>query len=145
MSMSQTLSVVFTPIDTTDYTTASMSVSLTVTPGPLASVSPSSINFGTLSLGTITIKTVTVTNQGNAPMSITDPRLSIVSGGDSNEFVMVNLCPKTLAAGKSCTIVVTFIAGPYYNPQTATINVTDNAPGSPQTVNLTATVVSRKP
>jgi sugar lactone lactonase YvrE len=142
MATSQTLSVFFTPNDTTDYTTASMSVPLTVTPGPLASVSPSSINFGTVYLGTITIKNVTVTNLGNAPMTITDPLLSIVSGGDSNEFVMVNLCPKTLAAGKSCTIVVTFIAGPHYNPQTATINVIDNAPGSPQTVNLTATVIN---
>jgi sugar lactone lactonase YvrE len=142
MSTSQTLSVLFTPTDTTDYTTASMSVPLTVTPGPLANVSPSSINFGTVYLGTITIKNVTVTNHGNAPMTITDPFLSIVSGGDSEEFVMANLCPKPLAAGKSCTIAVSFIAGPFYNPQTATIQVIDNAPGSPQTVNLTATVIN---
>ena len=142
MTTSQTLSVLFTPTDASDYTTASMSVPLTVTPGPLAGVSPSSIDFGTVYLGTITIKNVTVTNLGNAPMTITDPFLSIVSGGNSNEFVMANLCPKPLAAGKSCTIVVSFIAGPHYTPQTATIQVIDNAPGSPQTVILTATVIN---
>ena len=139
---SLTLSVLFTPTDTTNYTTASMSVSLTVTPGPLASVSPSSINFGTVYLGTITTKNVTVTNQGTAPMTITDPLLSIVSGGNSKEFVALNLCPKSLAAGKSCTISVIFVAGPFYTKQTATLKVMDNAPGSPQTVALSATVIN---
>ncbi|MGA3023791.1 MAG: choice-of-anchor D domain-containing protein [Bryobacteraceae bacterium] len=139
---SQTLSVLFTPTDTTNYTTASRSVSLTVTPGPLASVSPSSLAFGTVYLGTITVKNVTVTNQGTGPMTITDPLLSIASGGDSNEFLIVSLCQVPLAPGKSCSIVVTFVAGPYYNPQTATLSVKDNAPGSPQTVSLTATVIN---
>ncbi len=142
MNASQTLSVLFTPTDTTDYTTASMSVPLSVMPGPLAIVSPSSIDFGTVYLGTITIKSVTVTNQGNAPMMVTDPFISIVSGGDSKEFVMLNLCPKPLAAGKSCRIDVAFVAGPHYNPQSATIQVIDNASGSPQTVKLTAMVIN---
>ena len=142
MTTSQTLSVLFTPTDTTDYTTANMSVPLTVTPGPLASVSPSSINFGTLYLGAIVAQNVTVTNVGNAPMTITDPIFSILHGGDSNEYGAVNLCPKSLAAGKSCTIAVGFVAGPFYNPQTATLSVRDNAPGSPQTVALSATVIN---
>jgi hypothetical protein len=139
---SQTLSVLFTPTDTTDYTTASLSVQLTVTPGPLASVSPSSINFGTLYLGAIVTRNVTVTNVGNAPMAITDPFFSILQGGNSNEYGAVNLCPKSLAAGKSCTITVGFVAGPFYTPQTATLSVRDNAPGSPQTVALSATVIN---
>jgi hypothetical protein len=46
-----------------------------------------------------------------------------------------------LAGGSHCTISVTFIAGPFFNPQTATLSITDNAPGSPQTVTLTATVI----
>jgi uncharacterized Zn-binding protein involved in type VI secretion len=44
--------------------------------------------------------------------------------------------------GKSCTISVSFFAGPYYNPQTAVLSIVDNAPGSPQTVSLTATVIN---
>jgi len=108
----------------------------------LAYVSPLNIDFGTVYLGTITTKGVTVTNQGTAPMTISDPLLSIVSGGNSHEFAAVNLCPKSLAAGKSCTISVSFVAGPCYTPQTATLRVSDNAPGSPQTVALTATVIN---
>jgi sugar lactone lactonase YvrE len=139
---SQTLSVVFTPTDTKDYTNAKMSVPLTVTPGPLASVSPSSINFGTVHLATITVKSVTVTNVGNAPMTISTPFFSILSGGTLSEFVAVNLCPSSLPAGKSCTIEVSFIAGPCYSPQTATLSIVDNAYSSPQKVVLSATVIN---
>jgi hypothetical protein len=110
--------------------------------GPLASVLPSSVNFGTVYLGTITVKSVTVTNVGNAPMTITTPFFSILSGGDPSEFAEVNLCPKSLPAGKSCTIEVAFAAGPYYTLQTATLSVTDSAYNSPQTVTLTATVIN---
>jgi hypothetical protein len=138
---SQTVSVAFTPADTTDYTSANASVALTVTAGPLASVSPTSIDFGTLYLGSIVTRNVTVSNVGNAAMTITNPFLSQLHGGNSNEYVVVSLCPKSLAAGKSCTMTVAFVAGPFYAPQTATLNVMDNAPGNPQTVTLTALVI----
>ena len=39
-------------------------------------------------------------------------------------------------------MTITFIAGPFYTPQTATLTVTDSSPGSPQTVPLTATVIN---
>jgi len=108
----------------------------------LGIVSPASLNFGAVYLGTITIKSVTVTNYGTAPMTITDPLLSILSGGDSHEFVALNLCPRSLAAGKSCRIEVAFFAGPNYTLQTAVLNVVDSAPGSPQSVLLSATVIN---
>jgi hypothetical protein len=82
-----------------------------------------------------------VKNVGNATLTIKDPLIAIVQGGNSDEFITVNLCPASLAAGKSCTMTVTFIAGPFYNPQTATLTINDNAAGSPQTVMLTATVI----
>ena len=104
-------------------------------------MSPSTINFGTVSLGSITTKTITVTNIGTAPVTINQPILSIVKGGNSNEFVAVNLCLTPLAVGKSCTITIAFLAGPYYTPQTATLEIMDNAPGSPQPVTLSATVL----
>jgi len=75
-------------------------------------------------------------------MTISDPFLAILSGGDSKEFAALNLCPKSLAAGKSCTIDIIFVAGPHYTPQTATLSVMDNAYGSPQTVALCATVIN---
>lgn len=109
--------------------------------GPVVTVSPTSINFGTVPQGSITTKTVTVTNTGNAPVTINQPLISIVHGGNSNEFVSVNLCPSSLAAGKSCIITISFVAGPYYTPQTATLQIMDSAPGSPQMVTLSALVL----
>jgi hypothetical protein len=134
--------ITFTPSDANDYLGATGSVSVTVTPAPEVSISPSNINFGTLYLGAIRLGTVTITNTGNAALTISDPLLAIVKGGNSNEFATLNLCPKSLAAGKSCTMVVTFVAGPFYTPQTATLTIKDSAAGSPQTVPLTATVIN---
>ena len=116
--------------------------SLTILSGPLATVSPSSLNFGTLYLGQIAEQSVTVTNTGTSALTISDPFLFDVGNGDSREFIALNLCPRNLGAGKSCNIYVAFIAGPSYNQQTAILKVTDNAPGSPQSVNLTATVIN---
>jgi hypothetical protein len=109
--------------------------------GPLVTVSPSSIDFGTVPQGTITTKTITVTNIGTAAVTINQPFISIVKGGNSNEFVSVNLCPSSLAAGKNCTMTISFVAGPYYTPQTATLQIMDNAPGNPQQVTLSALVL----
>jgi len=108
----------------------------------LGTVSPPSLEFGTVYLGTITIKSVTVTNYGAAPMTITDPLLWIPSGGDSNAFIAANLCPKSLAVGKNCRIDVAFLAGPNYALQTAILKVVDSGPGSPQEVFLSATVIN---
>lgn len=108
-------------------------------------VAPSSIDFGTLYLGDIAIRDVTLTNTGTTPITVTDPLLSIVQGGNSSEFVQLNLCPKSLAAGSHCTITIAFVAGPFYTPQTATLSIADNAPGNPQTVMLTATVIDPQP
>jgi hypothetical protein len=136
-------SVTFTPSDANNYLGTTVSVSVTVIPVPIASISPSAgINFGTLYQGSIVTKNVTIANIGNAAMAISAPLISIVSGGDSSEFVSVNLCPKSLAAGKSCTMTVTFLAGPLYKPQTATLKINDNAAGSPQLIPLTATVIN---
>jgi len=129
-------------MDATDYNTANAMVALTVTAGPVANVAPASIDFGTLYLGSIVTRNVTVSNVGNAAMTITNPFISLLHGGNSNEYAVVSLCPKSLAAGKSCTMTVAFVAGPFFTQQTATLNVMDNAPGNPQPVSLTATVIN---
>ena len=138
----QILSAQFSPVDAADYNQASINMPLTVTPAPLAAVSPTSIDFGTVYLGSITSRTVTVSNTGTSAMTISAPFISILRGGNSNEFVAINLCPSTLSAGKSCNISIQFIAGPFYTAQTATLNLKDNAPGSPQGVTMTAIVIN---
>jgi FG-GAP-like repeat/Bacterial Ig-like domain (group 3)/Abnormal spindle-like microcephaly-assoc'd, ASPM-SPD-2-Hydin/FG-GAP repeat len=136
-------SVTFTPADTADYATVTGSVTVTVKEGggPVATVSPTVIDFGTLYLGSVVTKTVLVTNTGTAAMTISNPPIAIVGGGNSKEFISLNRCPRSLAPGKSCTMTVTFVSRPFYMQQTATLTIDDNAPGSPQTVALTAKVI----
>ncbi len=138
-----TCSVIANQASNSNYLAApQLIVTVTATSGPVITVSPSSINFGAVAVGSISTKTVTVSNTGNAAATISTPRISLLQASNSNEFVMVNLCPSSLAAGKSCTITVSFVAGAYYStPQTATLQVMDNAPGSPQPVALSATIL----
>jgi len=125
-----------------NFSGSSTIVQQSVTAGPVAQLSASSLNFGTVYFGTITTQTVTLTNIGSATMTVSGPILSDVGGGNSIEFVALNLCPKSLAVGKSCNIYVSFVAGPIYKPQTAILKVMDNAAGSSQLVNLSATTIN---
>lgn len=80
---------------------------LIITPGPVASILPSSVNFGDVRLLTKAVRDVTLTNTGAAPMMLT--RVDLESTGSSpDEFKVSNQCPTALSAGKSCVIVVTF-------------------------------------
>ena len=136
----ETLKVVFTPTDSKDYNIVDKTVSLPVS---VIKVSPTSINYGTVKLGSVTTRDVTVTNLGTAAVKISNPLVSILTSGDSREFVAQNLCPASLAAHKSCTIKVEFVAGAFYHQQSATLSVMDSSPGSPQNVSLTA--LTKKP
>jgi len=136
----QTLSANFTPYDTTDYSSASTSVPLVVNAVPLATVAPTSISFGTFYPGGIAAKIVTITNTGDAAMTISDPLIAIVQGGQY--FVVVNLCPKSLAAGKSCTMIASFVAGTGTGQEMATLTIKTNVPGVQPTVTLSATVIN---
>ena len=135
-------SVIANQAGTANYTTAPTVTKNVTATGPVIALSSSAIDFGTVYLGSITTKNITVTNTGTAPATINQPFLSVVQGGNSNEFVAANLCLVPLAPGKSCTITIAFLAGPYYTPQTATLQITDNAPGSPQPVTLKALVIN---
>jgi hypothetical protein len=140
---SGTVTVTASQAGNTNYNPAPrVTQSVVVTAVPLATLSPSSVNLGTVYLGSITTQTVTLTNTGDATMTLKgNPIISILQGGDSSEFVAVNLCPSSLAPGKSCNITVTFVAGPFYNSQTAELTVNDSAAGSPQSVMFTALVI----
>jgi hypothetical protein len=98
--------------------------------GPVASFNPSSVNFGNVNVGSQSSpETVTLSNTGNATLNIA----SVTVSGD---FMVLNLCQSTLAAGKSCSIDL-FFKPATGGTLTGTLTVTDNALGSPQTVGLT--------
>ena len=100
------------------------------------SVSPTSLAFGNQSLGTpSTAQTVTLSNTGNAALSITS---LVLTGANAGDFAQSNLCGTSVAAGSNCTISVTFTPS-VIGAEAASVSITDNASGSPQTVSLSGT------
>jgi len=102
---------------------------------PAASLSPTSLTFGTQATGTTSLpQTVTLSNTGGSPLSIS----SIATTGD---FAETDDCSTSVAPGANCTINVTF------TPQqtgsaTGTLSVSDNAANGPQTVGLSGSGAS---
>ena len=119
----------------------------TGTPGTATvTVTPSSLTFGSQALTTTSAPlSVTVTNTSTGTVNFTG---FTVSGEDAGDFGVPlpntsSGCSATgtLAAGGSCTISVVFT--PQANgTRTATLNIADNATGSPQTVALSGTGVT---
>jgi len=119
--------------------TATQNYTLTINnPAPIASLSPTSLAFAAQVSGTTSAaQTVTLTNTGNAPLSITGTGISI-SGANATDFAQTNQCGTGVAAyGGSCAINVTFTPSlSEAGSETATLNVADNAGGTPQQVQL---------
>jgi hypothetical protein len=96
-------------------------------------LSTTSLTFGNTPVGlTSSPQTITVTNPGGVALSITSIGLT---GANPTDFSLVTTCGPSLAAGGSCTAVVMFTPLTSGN-LSASVTVTDNAPGSPQTVSL---------
>ena len=130
-----TLSATLTTTDSAGTQTAALSGT-----GIAAAVSLStaSLGFGNEGIGVPSkAQTVTVTNKGNANLTITAVSFT---GTNPLAFTETNTCAAAVAPNATCAISVTFDpkgAG----ARTATLNITDNAIGSPQTVALTGTGV----
>jgi len=101
--------------------------------GAVAQLSATSISFGDQVVGvSSTPHAVTLTNTGNIALTITS---ITISGTNSRDYSQTNTCGTSVSAGGSCTITVTF-KPLTLGTRSATINITDNAPGSPQQVAL---------
>jgi uncharacterized repeat protein (TIGR01451 family) len=111
--------------------------------GSTLKFSSSSLNFGTIYSGTSALRALFVTNTGSSMVTFTKFSVASISGDDSAGFFGVELCPNTLNAGKSCTIIMSFTADVNATAtHAANLVITDNASGSPQTVPLTAMVIN---
>jgi len=116
----------------TDYV-YSFSVLLQI---PLASLSSTSLNFGNEVVGTTSAPDqVTLSNPSGLALTISS---IAVTGTNTADFSQTNTCGTGLAAGASCTITVTF-KPTQIEPRSASITITDNAAGSPQTIGLSGT------
>jgi len=86
---------------------------------------------------TSTPRTITLQNTQTVPLSIT----SISASGDFAQTLKCPITPKTLAAGSSCTISVTFTPTAL-GTRTGILSVNDDGANSPQTVQLSGTGVA---
>lgn len=157
-SISCTLSVTFTP-STNGAESASLGISdnaagtpqtisllgTGVTSAPVATLNPTSVNFGNQNMGTSSsTQAITLTNTGTIPLTINSITLT---GTNASDFARTNTCPispGTLAVNGSCTLTVTFT--PAANgARNASVNISDNAAGTPQAVPLSGMGVTPAP
>lgn len=95
-------------------------------------ISPATLTFPSRTVGTTSgASVVTLTNNQTTALSIT----SVSVTGD---FAQTNTCGASVAAGKKCTISVTFTPT-LVGKRTGALTIADNASNSPQTASLTGT------
>jgi hypothetical protein len=101
---------------------------------PAASISPSSLKFAQLPIGTSSSpQIVTLKNTGTATLVLSNIN---ITGANPSDFAQTNACGATLALSASCQISVTFTPTTG-GPRSAFVTITDDAPGSPQTIGIT--------
>jgi hypothetical protein len=108
-------------------------------PAPAVTLVPGSLDFGTVTQGTSTSMDVTVTNQGTAALHITNVA---IGGTNMADFSFSDpACGSAIPINASCIITVTFkplAAG----LRTASVALTDDAPGSPQVINVMGNAIA---
>ena len=97
------------------------------------SFSSNPLAFGTQPINATATLPLTVTNNGDAPLVISN--VSITAGLFS---LASNPCVETLAVGANCVLQVAY-APTTFVASTGTITITDNAPNSPQAIGLSGT------
>jgi len=114
-----------------------------VSVAPAAAVTPSSLAFGNQGIGTTsTAQNITVTNTGVSNLVVSGVTLS---GANPGSFT-VNMAPgcSSVAGGASCTVAVRF-APTTVGAKSASVDIADNAAGSPHKVAVTGTGVAVAP
>jgi subtilase family serine protease len=105
---------------------------------PVVNLAPSSLAFGQQATGSTSApRSVILSNNGNAPLVTSSVT---VGGANPGDFAQTNTCSSSLATGANCAINVTFTPSAT-GARSASLTITDNARGSPHTINLTGTGV----
>jgi hypothetical protein len=141
-----TMTVTFTPsalgsrtanVTVTDNACGSPHVIPLSGKGTEITMAPSPANFGSQAVGTTSAPlTVTLTNHGTTAVKVTK---ASVTGANKGDFkITSNGCTTITAGGGTCTINLTFTPGAK-GARNATLSVTDNDKGSPQTDALEGT------
>ena len=102
--------------------------------GPAVTLAPASYTFSSQVVNTTSAsEDVTLTNSGGAPMTLSGVSVT-------GDFAQTNSCGSSVAAGASCTVSVTFTPKAT-GSRSGTVSFADNAPRSPQTIQLIGTGV----
>jgi 6-phosphogluconolactonase (cycloisomerase 2 family) len=105
---------------------------------PIVKLAPASISFGTVTQGAaVGAQIVTLTSSGTGPLHIASVALG---GTNSSDFSITNNCTAAAyAVGATCTIGAS-ISPVAIGQRAALVTITDDAPSSPQTISLSASV-----
>ncbi|HEY6292389.1 MAG TPA: choice-of-anchor D domain-containing protein [Terriglobia bacterium] len=98
-------------------------------------LTPSSLDFGSVQLGSNSAQTVTLTNNDSRPLIMNG---MVIVGPNPADFAETNNCGSSVAAGAYCTISVTFTPAAV-GTRSATVVIEDDAAGNPQSLSLTGT------
>jgi 6-phosphogluconolactonase (cycloisomerase 2 family) len=98
-------------------------------------VSPTTANFPpTVEGSTAAAQNISVKNNGTTTVHVSS---ASTAGANASDFSVANGCTAPVPPSSACAITVIF-APLGTGPRTATLSVADDAPGSPQTVTLSA-------
>jgi hypothetical protein len=106
--------------------------------GPVATLTPPSLSLGASNIGVSAMaQAITLSSTGDQGLAV---NVISVTGANASEFGELDDCaaPTVLAPSHSCSISILFTPAAS-GPRQAQLTITDNAPGSPQSVNLTGT------
>jgi hypothetical protein len=127
-----TCSVIANQAGNSNYSAAPQVTSSVTATYSLATLTPTSMSFGTVSSGrSSTAQTATLSNTGTTPLIIGSIGFT---GTNPSNYSQTNNCPSSLAAGRSCSISVTFNSSG--RAASANLTVTDNTQAGTQMVSL---------
>lgn len=105
--------------------------------------SPTALNFGTVDTGGTVLLALNITNTGASMVTFTNFSVGSIPTDDSSGYFGVEFCPHTLNPGKSCIIIMSFTAdSSVTKTHAANLVIADSAPGSPQLILMSATVIN---
>ena len=105
---------------------------------PTVTLAPNALSFGQVPVGDTDKQIVTLRNTGTAVLTVTD----LSSSNAAVSVTSTDALPFTVAPGAVASLTVTF-AAKSVGAVTATISVTDDAPGSPQSISVTGSGQAR--
>lgn len=122
----------------TDVGAIGVLLNITGTSGPIASLSSNELTLTAATVGSPSApQSVILSNLGNVPFAINSIQ---IAGAGAAAFSQTNACGSSVAANANCTVTVVYTPASN-DASTATLKITDGAPGSPHTVSLTGSAI----